>query len=219
MRTTLILLACFAIQAHAQLFQKTRVVAGDGISVTKSGADFTVATTTNVVQQPKWDDTQVPAFAVGTGASAPSIGNFGPSGNLQAYLFQAASQNDQIYFTVQMPHAWLLGSPVVPHAHWCRVADPNLEANTNVIWGLEYSWANISGEFAAPTTILVTNGVASANWKHQVTSFGYVTNATGGMSSILNCRFYRVATGDADTYTGNAAFLGFDVHYQIDSLG
>jgi hypothetical protein len=172
------------------------------------------------VKQPRWDDSMVPALAVKTGATAPTIGTFGPSGNLQCYLFQASSVDDQCWFTIQIPHGVIEGSPsdLRMHIHWTQTvaADPG---DTNVVWGLEYSYASIAGTFQAPTTITITNGVSGTAWKHQISSFASITNENQGISGILVCRMFRKGTDAADKYKGDAAFLGCDLHFLKDGIG
>jgi len=178
-------------------------------------------TATNLVYQPRWDDSMVPALAIKTGAAAPTLGAFGPSGGLQCYLFQSGSVNDQCWFTIQVPHGVIEGTPsdLRMHIHWTQTAAPDAPGNTNVVWGLEYSYASIMGTFQAPTTLYVTNGVSGTNWKHQISSFPHVTNETQGISGIINCRMFRYGTATADTYSSDCAFIGADVHIELDSLG
>ena len=59
---------------------------------------------------------------------------------------------------------------------------------------------------------------------HDETRFGAGANYVsltqdGALSSMLICRLYRDPADAADTYPQDVAFLQFDVHYEIDSLG
>lgn len=175
---------------------------------------------TRISTATNWDDVVVPAFAAGSGQSAPSPGAFGPSGALQALMFQPSTIVDQLYFTCQLPHRWLEGSPLHPHIHWSRTANPGSASATNVVWGIEYSFATIEGTFLAPTTLRITNGVASANWVHQLSEFEpAITHTTNKVSSVLVGRIFRDATNTSDTYDQNAALLSFDIHIIQNSLG
>jgi hypothetical protein len=181
---------------------------------------FSRINTSSYVAQPRWDDSMVPALAFKTGASAPTIGTFGPSGGLQIYLFQPASVDDQVYFTVQLPHSWQEGQTnLKPHVHWTRTAAPSSAGLTNVVCGLEYSIQTINGAFSAPSTIRCTNYVASSNWTHQISSFPSIDGTGMKLSTVLVGRMFREGTSDSDTYDKDVACLGFDIHFLQDSLG
>ena len=80
--------------------------------------------------------------------------------------------------------------------------------------------ANISANYAASTTIYCTNTPASQNeLTHTMTSFADITVTDLADSLIIACRLFRNADADADSVTGDANLLGFDVHYMVDSLG
>jgi hypothetical protein len=188
---------------------------GTNWTITVQGGIVT-SVASNVVDQ--WEDLQVPGLSAKTGASAPSLGNFLGAGGLQIYLFQAASVDDQVYFTVQFPHAYKEGTDVEPHVHWTQTAATG--AGTNVVWGLEYSWANANTEFPAVATIYVTNTISGTNWQHQIASFPTVSGTNKTVSSIMNCRLFRAGnSATADDYDQNAALLQFDIHYKRDSNG
>lgn len=186
----------------------------NGIAITATNVTVPFLTLTGDC----WDDTQVPALAFKTGATAPGFEAFCPSGTLLCYTFAGAGTDDQVYFTVQLPHSYKEGTDIYPHVHWAETATTG--AGTNVVWGLEYSWANVAGTFGAPSTIYVTNSVSGTNWKHSLSSFPTITGTSKTVSSILVCRMFRNAnTATADDYDQSAACLGFDIHYQIDTLG
>jgi hypothetical protein len=169
-----------------------------------------------LVRQPAWDDTMVPALSVKTGAAAPTLGAFGPSGSIQTYLFQPSSQNDQCWFGIQMPHDWQEGTNIRPHVHWA----PTTTGSGAVMWGLEYTFANINAVFPAPTTIYCTGSAAGVAWTHQITGFTDEISGSGKtLSCVMMCRLFRNATHGDDTYAANCAMIGFDCHYIKNSLG
>lgn len=165
----------------------------------------------------KWDDLMVPGTTIKTGASAPTFGNFGSAGGLQVYLFQATTVDDQCYLAVQLPHAWKEGTGIRPHVHWTQTAATT--AGSNVVWGLEYWWANVNG-IGTTNTIFATNGISTTNWFHQLSQLPEIPGTSKTLSSILNCRLFRAGnSATADDYDKDAAFLQFDIHYQRDSNG
>jgi len=59
-----------------------------------------------------------------------------------------------------------------------------------------------------------------SQWSHQLAKNATGIDGTGKtLSSMLICRLYRDPADAADTYPQDVAFLQFDVHYEIDSLG
>lgn len=167
-----------------------------------------------------WDDFRVQASVVKPGATAPNWKAFGPSGNLQALMFEA-SHHDEAYFEMQMPHNWKLGSDIYPHVHWTPV---NTTAG-NVVWELEYAWSNVGDAFGAPgnmaTDATAAGGVA---WVHKLTDFkesgnNYISGTGKTLSSMLVFRLHRNSNAGSDTLNQDVALLEVDFHYQIDSLG
>ena len=150
------------------------------------------------------------------------------SGSRGVYTFTFENQNsssneEEVFFSVQLPHNWKEGSTIYPHVHW----SPQGSNSGSVVWGLEYTWVNYDAttplSFPSTTIITVTSAsVTSADAdKHFITSFNPITpSATQNkISSILMCRFFRKSADASDTYNGNAAVLSFDFHYEIDAVG
>jgi hypothetical protein len=163
----------------------------------------------------EWVDSMVPATAFALGASAPSLTAFnsGPS----VYFFDN-NQDDLVHFAVQLNHDYIEGTPIYPHVHWAETATTG--AGTNIVFQLTYQWAGINKAFPATATINVTNSVTSTNFVHKISGFGSITNTSAGISSVLIGTIKRLASSaTADNYDKGIALLGFDVHYQVDSLG
>jgi len=166
-----------------------------------------------------WDDTQVPALAVIPGATAPGLITFNGESLLKIYGFDGQGAADYAYFSIQLSHRYKEGTPLEPHVHWCRTADPDSPENTNVVWRLTYSLGDVNGVFTSPVTLSLTNGVAAENWTHQVSDFDTITNTEFGISGIMVGTITRDSSSASDTYTHDAGFLGFDLHFLVDSPG
>lgn len=162
-----------------------------------------------------WEDLMIPGLSVGTAASAPDLISFGPSGNLKMFAFDGNSTSEQVFFSCQLQHAWKLESTIKPHVHWT----PTTTGSGNVKWFFEYSWANIDGTFGAPTTISVVQAASGTAWQHQLASLPDIAGTGKGLSSMLVCRLYRNPADSQDTYGDDAAFLQFDIHYEMDTVG
>ena len=118
-----------------------------------------------------------------------------------------------MFFSIQLPHSYKEGTDIYPHIHW----SPTTASGGFVKWGLEYTWTNINDAFAE-TTVIVTDDTADGTAiKHQVVGYPTISGAGMKISSMLMCRLFRRAP--EDTYPHDAAFLEFDIHFEINSPG
>lgn len=129
------------------------------------------------------------------------------------YVFDKSKTEDVLFF-VQLPHSYKEGSDIYPHVHWFPT-----DGNTgNVVWKLEYSWANYTDIIPSPTTISATDA-ALGQYRHSIAQFPGIVGTGKKISSMLCCRLYRDGGNAADTYNSNAGILEFDFHFEINSLG
>jgi hypothetical protein len=169
-----------------------------------------------------FNDIQVtPVSTYKEGTNAPSFLTF--KGSLQALTFTNAGTDQQVFFSIQMPHNWKEGSTIYPHIHW----SPQSSTTGVVVWGFEYSWVNYDATtpIAFPNSVTLSqasSAIASGdNDKHLITAFSSITpdGTQGKISSILMCRLFRNSSNASDTYNGSAALLSFDIHYEMDGIG
>lgn len=159
-----------------------------------------------------WDDIRAPANAFALGANAPTWGTF--LGGLNTWIFSAAL-DQEVEASFQLPHGYAEGTDVELHIHWA----PMTTDNGNVVWEYEYSAAAINGTFPAPTTSTSTDAADGTQYKHQVHDLVTISGSGLGISSMILVRIARLGSDGADTFTGTAALLEIDLHYQINSLG
>ena len=160
----------------------------------------------------RWEDLRFPATAV----NPPGLGS-DPTLDTSTgtYLFGAAA-TDLLYFVGQMPHAWKEGSTIHPHIHWC----PTSTDTGDVLWRFSYDWANIGGTFAGSYTDLdITQAGGGTDWGHQLIEWASIAGTGKTISSMLMMKVSRIGGDELDTYTGDARFLEFDIHYEVDSSG
>lgn len=163
-----------------------------------------------------WDDLRIPGLQVKVGATAPDLISFLGSGDLKIYGFNGAATTEIVYFAIQLPHSYQQGAEVIPHIHW----SPTNTDSGNVKWQLEYSWANFENDtYGSPTTISIIDAASEVAWKHQVANFPAISGTGKRISSILICRLFRDPSDGSDTYGSDAAFLEFDFHFPINSIG
>lgn len=165
-----------------------------------------------------WDDLRTPVQNLIVPATKnPAWGAFNGG---QALFFDAttvAGNQEEVYFSLQMPHSWKEGSTsLVPHVH---VSSTGVSNGDQVRWGLVYSWANIHSIFAAPTTVFAMQTAMGADDYHLQATFPAISGAGKTISSILMCKLYRNGASTLDTMAGDAILLEFDMHYEIDTVG
>jgi hypothetical protein len=161
-----------------------------------------------------WEDLRFPVQAINPPGAESDPDVDATDGTL---LFAAAG-TEVIYIQAQMPHAWALGSAIVPHVHWCKTSS----AAGAVVWQLAYQFADIGEAFgdwssAVSATLAVSDG-DTAN-VHALSSFGPLTLPANGVSSMIKLKLSRAGNDAADTYAADAKLLEFDIHYQVDSRG
>lgn len=171
-----------------------------------------------------WDDLRVPINAVKLqGSNDPTfvqfaddsgLGDTGTSTGVYVYSFSASSTNE-VFFNMQMPHAWLEGSAIKMHVHWA----PATTNTGDCRWALEYNKAIVAGTYAGTTTIYVNDAADGTVGKHQIAAFADISMTSDTLSTMIICRLYREGGDAADTFTGAAYFLGVDAHIEFDSMG
>jgi len=197
---------------------------GDGTNQTSIEADGTLTLQANASV---FNDLQVPVFSTSKGETKPPtiarlMNNGSGSQGVFTYFFDKSNEQE-LYFLVQMPHDWKEGSTIFPHVHWTA----NTSVGTNKVrWGLEYTWANITGTLENNSIIYGENPIAAVGtvtaYEHAITELGTGTgiSATGKtLSSYIMCRIFRAADAGSDNYDNSAALLGIDFHIEIDALG
>jgi len=168
-----------------------------------------IASATNLL----WDDLRCSLISGIVGANTPALTAF--RSTVQAYAF-SASQVNEVFFDVQLPHGWSKGSVLHPHVHW---SPGNSTATTVVRWELEYTWANIGAAFGTSTVLTVDAAAGGVAYGHQLTAFGTIDGTGKTDSSVLMCRIARLGNHANDTYPNTAFGLSVDFHIQYDSMG
>lgn len=188
---------------------------------THVGADITDFSTvlSEELFDDRWEDLRIAATSTNIGtANAPAFAKLLDDGagsqGCYTYLFDAAAE-EELFFAVQLPHSWLEGSDIFAHVHWV----PTTANAGNVVWGLEYSWANIEGVYANSVLTTVTDSTDSTAKKHIMSNFPVIAGAGKTASSMILCRVYRKAADAADTYANDAALLEIDFHYRVSRVG
>ena len=165
----------------------------------------------------KWDDLRTPVTAVKVSGVKPPTWTSYKSSEVLGFSDQAIAGNEeQIFFSIQLPHSYLEGSDIYPHIHWV----PEDNTGGNVRWELTYTWADINSAFGAATTDNITAAAGTTTDKHLLSSFAIINGAGKTISSMLLCSLKRNSSNALDTYNGKSAyFIEIDFHYKMDSVG
>lgn len=177
-----------------------------------------------------WDDLMVyPDATTKSGSYSPTWTRFAQNGSSQGvFLWMFSNTTEQeLYFTIQIPHGYKLGSSIYPHVHWTTIS--GTPSGTNVVWGLEYTMIKIGGTFNSTTTLMTSNtiitpiGTPTGTKQHLITAFGAISGGTApndiDVSTVLVCRLYRMVGDTNDTFANSVGLLGFDIHYEKDTEG
>lgn len=171
--------------------------------------------------QVMWDDIRVPVTSTTKGGTKdPTFEVFrkdlaGTSQGVFAYSFSDSAENE-LYFTIQIPHGYKLKTDLNPHIHWSTSAT----ITGTVQWGLEYTMANINATLPVTEMLNATHAIASnEQYKHQYTDLGDIDGSgIDSISTMLLCRIFRnVAT--PDDFAATVQLLEIDFHYQMDTRG
>lgn len=159
-----------------------------------------------------FDDQQINLGVVRLGASAPTWTAYKGS---EVLAFNKA-QDNKIVFSAQLSHKYKVGSTIEFHLH--DVA-PDDTAGT-VRWILTYSWADISSDFPAESTLTSEQTIIinSAD-KHIYFDLEGLTGSSSGVSSVLLCSLTREGTHINDDYDNDIYLVAADFHIEMDTIG
>lgn len=182
-----------------------------------------------------FEDLRVPTSSTKAGGSKePTFAQLKDNGSGSQGVFIDwfdKSLEEELYFDVQLPHAWKEGTDIFPHVHW--IPKTTGASGNFVRWGLEYTWSSVN-ELFGDTTIIYSDATSAATAtvsgdaimtadKHHISRIGVGATGIDGtnkkISSMLVCRVFRDATNGDDNYNYDAGLLEIDFHYEIDSLG
>lgn len=190
---------------------------------------------TDLEHRVQWEDLRVEPTARTTGTNAPAFEKYydnadGLSRGVYLYSFDdaAVSSEKEVFFSMQMPHAWA-ATPIYLHVHWVGTVNDTTAAPR---WGLEYAWMDLGGAYG-DTVFVYSDGVnyagaaTSANvtaGTHYISKFAAIVPGANqdGLSSILIGRLFRNSSDAGDTYNASSnkcGLLYIDAHYQSNSMG
>lgn len=195
-----------------------RVKSGGSLAV-DAGGSIDVAGVVNFTT-PEWDDLRTPVTAVkvGAGIREPTWEKFHDNGGGSQGVYAldfSNTQEQEVLFSIQLPHDYVEGSNLHPHVHFATKTG----GSGNIKWVLEYCKASINGVFAPTALIEATHALSSETARtHRMTEFAEISGAGLTISAMLHFRLAR-DVGVAGNYAAAVSFFEFDLHYQIDRWG
>ncbi len=140
---------------------------GDGTNDTKIEADGSILLEGTATA---YTDLVVPLFNTRLGSDRQAVwskmlDDGAGSRGVYTYTFESVGTDneEEVFFSVQLPHNWKEGSAIYPHVHWSPQTTGH---NGSVVWGLEYSWVNYdaASPLTFPNTTIITATSASYKW-------------------------------------------------------
>ena len=129
------------------------------------------------------------------------------------------AKGDVFTYNIQLNHDYNKGVLDGFHIHYIPMTNNSGNVAFTYEWGI-YSIGDTIGATLTHTGGSISMPIATAQYKHQY--FEIIGNMTPvepvSYSAFVLVRVSRLNTG-ADTFTGNIALLGADVHYVADRFG
>jgi len=172
-----------------------------------------------------WDDLMVyPDATTRGGSKDPDWAQFkNNSGSQGVFIWWFDKESEEeVYFTVQIPHSYNVGTNLFPHVHWTTSA--STPSRSDVVWGLEYTVIAVGGPFPNTQIIYATSVIAdivtiSGTGQHLISGFTAIDGSSFGISTVLVCRLFRAAGNGSDTFDNDTGLLGLDFHYERNTMG
>ena len=172
---------------------------------------------------PRWDEIRiVPGALTKGGAADPFLDLWQPGGSGASYAVQTFNNADELFFLMQLPHGYVLGTNLRAHLHWTPRDRGVTEDTKTVFWKLDVSLAPTNGVMPPSTTLDLTDTCEGVDDAHLKTPIVELDGSTlQEVSGMIIGRVYRDA---GDTWAGNIAaqapaLLEVDFHYQCDDIG
>ena len=142
---------------------------------------------------------KVPTWAKVTddGAGSPGI---------YAWRFSSGTE-EELFLTVHLGISYTAGTDVDMDIHWM----PTTTNTGNVVWGIEYVWANVGANPGTTNTIEAT-AAAPGDTVHVESHIAEMPGAGKQPQSIIAMRIYRKSADAADTYPDPIFANALDVH-------
>jgi hypothetical protein len=160
-----------------------------------------------------WDDVRMPATVALVGQGA---GNAADQDTLGYLLFDTA-QDEEAFFTMQMPHGYKYGSDMEAHVHWAK----STSAGGDVVFKIDYECADIGETFtnSLGTTLTLTYEIDDSDtaFKHAYADTTLFNPGFSGVSGMCLMRLWRDVS--EDDYAADAIVYELDVHFISDTVG
>lgn len=135
------------------------------------------------------------------------------SHGVYVHLF-GPDEEQEVFFSMQLPHKRVPGSNLNPHIHWVA---PD-EGSGQAVFALEYTWASIGSVFPNTTTDTVVIAPGTP-FTHEYASFPIVDGSNLERSAMMLGRLYRDVNDERDTYDGYVGLMEFDIHVRVGRFG
>lgn len=172
----------------------------------------TIADAVNFLFGPRTVEIIVPLSSAKAGATkipgwVQVIDDGAGSTGVYAYAFDSGSE-EELFFHIHLGDYYTADTDIRFDLHWAPIDN----TSGNIVWGIEYYWANIDSIFNNTSSIEVTVAAPVVAKQSTENTIGTITGAGKGTQSILVGRLYRKAADAADTYAADAFGFFLDIH-------
>ena len=177
----------------------------------ESVGDLTIDCGTNktaVLQEPVWDDLRVPVERTRVGALGKPDYDYTDNG----LLFPQNDPTEIVYFIIQLPHCYKLGTDLHPHLHFIQTS------STLPVFKVKYRMYTLGSAVPSFTTITSTDTVftyTSGTVQNKLLFPSISGTSITGLSWLMDVQLYR----EDNVLAGDVLVKEFDIHYQIDTIG
>lgn len=144
------------------------------------------------------------------GESSPTFGAF--KNNTKVFWFDKAQENE-IYFTSEIPFGYAEGENLIVRAKWV----PKDTDTGFVRWAFEMTATNIGGVFGDTITLTTDDAGDGVAYKNQYVDFPTISGSGLEIGNTVIGRIYR--DGSNDTYDNDAALLSILLCYPRNMPG
>lgn len=137
-----------------------------------------------------------------------NVSEFGVFINDTQILYFSSSTTEQVFLTMQLPHARINNTTIFPHFHW-SYEEP--KATGDVVWCVEYTCANVDDYFPSSQIKCVTDTAVDPYYHHMTDMINIENNLTS--SAMCTLRLFRDTSSVNDTFPVDVGLLEFDIHY------
>jgi hypothetical protein len=159
-----------------------------------------------------WEDANIGAMSLGTGATAPDPVALG-AGAINVLVFDGNATTEQVFSAIEIPHAAALLDSFYFHVQWA----PTTADTGHVIWRLSYVLYASGDTLKADSLRIISTATSAKAHKMVMSTFPGIYHTSLGEQLVF--RFWRDPRATGDTYGQDAEVFSVGLHYKANMGG